>query len=150
MGAVPGALSNRTLQTGQEPLLADATRTFFSVLAPVGDGEIDAIGRLRSLGSQVAMVMAGHSYLIGDDGSRAARELFRLDDEEVDAAWDGLRGEYVRRAIVLTTVIAVADPPLRGAMAEVAIRVGFGLDSVSRVCSARSASSGGRRGLYPD
>lgn len=128
------------------PPLADPVRELFTGLPATFETQLNAIAEIQAAGSLVAEMLASHSYLTGDDASRTAAELFFADDgPNFTPEWASLRADYVAKAMVLATTIAVADPATGDHMSELAIRVGFGLDLENKVLRDRLFGPIGRQ-----
>jgi predicted acylesterase/phospholipase RssA len=109
--------------------LGDASRVLFSGLPTTAEARLDAVAQLRASGRLVARQLAAHSYLMGDDRSRTVAQLFFVDETDERAPqWEVLRAGYAGKAIAVATAILLSGPDFGGREADVALRVGFGLD----------------------
>ncbi|MFJ9713366.1 hypothetical protein [Streptomyces sp. NPDC101234] len=114
----------------QAPLMSVAAGILFAALPATPEERLDAVEQLRAVGPRVNRELVSHSYLTGDDESLTAQELFLADENDGMAPeWEALRANYVSRAIVVSTVILLAAPSLGDRESDVALRVGFGLDT---------------------
>ncbi|HEU4945919.1 MAG TPA: patatin-like phospholipase family protein [Kribbella sp.] len=121
----------RPRESRVEPrLLAESARLLFSGLPLAAESELDLVAQLRAREPMVTELLQSHSVLTTGDTSWTAAELFIADDgDRMTPEWSELQSRYVAKALVLATVVLLADVRLAGMEPDVAIRVGFGLDT---------------------
>ena len=125
------------------PLLAEPATTLFGGLPSNPENGLVAIDLLRGAGPLAGEALRSHSFLTHEDASHTYGELF--DREQLD--WDALRRDYVRTslAVAATLLFTESVPGMRPA--ELALRVGFGLDPENSLLRDRLF---GRFGKHPD
>lgn len=113
--------------------LEQPARTLFGGDGSETGGNAAALFDLNNMGSLLAGMLQVHPFLTGEDPSRTFGALFGT----TNAEWGEIQAPFAFTGIMTAALITLADPGMPKEIADLAVRIGFGLDPYNSLLRRR-------------